>query len=153
MKKPKIIPWYNKIIKKNMPKENLVKKFLLAFIVGGGFCALAEFFHKILLYKGFSQNLSTEIVIVAAIAIAVFFTGLGLYDKLAQNVGAALSVPITGFANSVASATIEHKSEGMVLGSGSKSFMLAGAVIMFGLAAAFIVTLIKYLFLLVYLVI
>ena len=52
-------------------------------------------------------------------------------------------VPVTGFANSIASAAIEHRSEGFVLGVGSNMFKVAGSVIVFGVFAAFLVALIK----------
>ncbi|MBO1909788.1 SpoVA/SpoVAEb family sporulation membrane protein, partial [Microvirga sp. 3-52] len=49
----------------------------------------------------------------------------------------------TGFGNAVISAAIEHRSEGYVLGVGGNMFKLAGSVILFGVASAFIVALIK----------
>jgi len=64
---------------------------------------------------------------------------MGVYDKFAQWAGAGSAVPVTGFANSMASAAIEHQSEGMVLGVGGKMFKLAGPVIVFGTVAAFAV--------------
>jgi stage V sporulation protein AC len=53
---------------------------------------------------------------------------------------------VTGFANSIASAAIEHRSEGYVLGVGGNMFKLAGSVIVFGVVAAFIAGLIKTIF-------
>ena len=41
-----------------------------------------------------------------------------------------------GLANSVAAAMLEHKYEGLVLGSGCNSFKLAGAVVVFGTVSA-----------------
>ena len=48
-------------------------------------------------------------------------------------------MPVTGFANSMASAAIEHKSEGYVLGVGGQMFKIAGPVIVFGTVAAFVI--------------
>ena len=48
-------------------------------------------------------------------------------------------VPVTGFANSLASAAIEHRLEGLVLGVGGNMFKLAGSVIVFGTVAAFVI--------------
>ncbi|MGQ0517236.1 SpoVA/SpoVAEb family sporulation membrane protein, partial [Bacillus sp. D-CC] len=55
-------------------------------------------------------------------------------------------VPVTGFANSMASAALEHKSEGIVLGVATNMFKLAGSVIVFGVVGAYIIGLIRYTF-------
>ena len=67
---------------------------------------------------------------------AALLTGLGVYDRLGQICGAGLAVPISGFANSMTSAALEFKSEGLVLGTGCNAFRLAGAVIVFGIGSA-----------------
>ena len=54
-------------------------------------------------------------------------------------------MPITGFANSVASAAIEYQKEGQVFGIGVKIFTIAGPVILYGIFSSFVVGLI-YLF-------
>jgi len=77
------------------------------------------------------------------ILLSVILTSIGVYDHIAQWAGAGTAVPVTGFANSIASAAIEHRSEGFVLGVGGKMFKLAGAVIVFGVVSAFVVSLIK----------
>jgi stage V sporulation protein AC len=76
------------------------------------------------------------------ILLSVILTCFGVYDKLAQWAGAGSAVPVTGFANSMCSAALEHKSEGMVLGVGGNMFKLAGSVIVFGIVAAFVVGLV-----------
>lgn len=55
-------------------------------------------------------------------------------------------MPITGFANAVASPALEFKSEGLVLGLGAKMFIIAGPVIVYGTAASVVYGLIIYLF-------
>jgi stage V sporulation protein AC len=50
---------------------------------------------------------------------------------------------VTGFANTIASAALEHKSEGFVLGVGGNMFKLAGPVIVYGVFSAFVVALVK----------
>ena len=77
------------------------------------------------------------------ILLSVILTVLGVYDHIAQWAGAGTAVPVTGFANSMASAAIEHRTEGFVLGVGGKMFKLAGSVIVFGVFSAFIIALIK----------
>ena len=61
--------------------------------------------------------------------------------------GAGALVPITGFANGVASAAIEYKKEGQVFGIGSKIFTIAGPVILYGVVTSWILGLIFWLFL------
>lgn len=51
---------------------------------------------------------------------------------------------MTGFANSMTSAALEHRSEGLVLGVATNMFKLAGNVIVFGVVAAYIVGLIRF---------
>ena len=46
----------------------------------------------------------------------------------------------------MASAAIEHRSEGLVLGIGMNMFQLAGSVIVFGVASAYVLGLIRYAF-------
>jgi stage V sporulation protein AC len=75
--------------------------------------------------------------------ISVLLTCLGVYDHIAQWAGAGTAVPVTGFANTIASAAIEHRSEGFVLGVGGNMFKLAGSVIAFGVFSAFVVAIIK----------
>jgi stage V sporulation protein AC len=73
----------------------------------------------------------------------VLLTSLGVYDHIAQWAGAGTAIPVTGFANSMASAALEHRTEGYVLGVGSNMFKLAGSVIVFGVFSAFIIALIR----------
>lgn len=77
------------------------------------------------------------------IFISVLLTSLGIYDHIAQWAGAGTAIPVTGFANSMASAALEHRTEGYVLGVGSNMFKLAGSVIVFGVFSAFIIALIR----------
>jgi len=70
-------------------------------------------------------------------------TGLGVYDHIAQWGGGGTIVPVTGFANTITSAAVEHRSEGFVLGVGGNMFKIAGPVIVYGTFAAFIVAIIK----------
>ncbi|MNN88475.1 SpoVA protein [compost metagenome] len=80
------------------------------------------------------------------ILISVILTSFGVYDKIAQWAGAGSAVPVTGFANSMCSAALEHRSEGLVLGVGGNMFKLAGSVIVFGTVAAFFVGLLHWIF-------
>ncbi len=76
----------------------------------------------------------------------MLLSGFGVYDNIAKYAGAGTLVPITGFANAVASPALEFKSEGLVLGLGAKMFIIAGPVIVYGTAASVVYGLIIYLF-------
>ncbi len=136
--KPKPPLWYDQIIKKRTPGPPLLRNCLTAFLVGGLLCALAQTGRYLLTNNlHLEEQQASTIVMLIVVALAALFTGLNLYDKAGQWAGAGLAVPISGFANSVAAAMLEHKTEGFVLGSGCNSFKLAGAVVVFGLISAF----------------
>ncbi|NQD52019.1 SpoVA/SpoVAEb family sporulation membrane protein, partial [Bacillus altitudinis] len=82
--------------------------------------------------------------VATLILISSILTGIGIYDKIGQFAGAGSAVPVTGFANSMTSAALEHKSEGLVLGVATNMFKLAGNVIVFGVVSAYVVGIIRY---------
>ena len=90
---------------------------------------------------GMSATMSTATSLFAIIPTSIsgaLFTGLGLYDKLAEKAGAGTLVPITGFSNSVAAPALEFKTEGLVTGTAAKMFIIAGPVIVYGISASVI---------------
>jgi len=146
-KKPRPTAQYQQMMDKYVSKKRLVRNLLVAFLAGGLFAALAECADFLLQNKaGLAEQQSGAILLIVIVGATALFTGCGIYDRLGQKLGAGLAVPITGFANSVASSMLEHRSEGLVLGCGCNSFKLAGAVIVYGIAGAFVVGLIKLLF-------
>lgn len=78
------------------------------------------------------------------IVITAILTGSGLFSKIAKYAGAGTAVPITGFANSVVSPAMEFKTEGSILGTAANIFKLAGPVILYSTAAAFVYGVIYY---------
>ena len=145
MSKPKPDPWYAALIRRRLPRRPLARNFAVAFISGGLACALAELAHFALTQGGLSRDTASAWVSSCVVFLTALATGAGVYDKAGQFCGAGLAVPISGFANSVAAAMLEHKYEGLVLGSGCNSFKLAGAVVVFGTASAFAAALIAWL--------
>jgi len=128
------------------PKRSVAKNVLTAFIVGGLICMLGQILQSIFIdYFGFEESQAGSPTAAVLIIISALLTGLGIYDHIAQRAGAGTAVPITGFANSIASAAIEHRSEGYVLGVGANMFKVAGSVIVFGVFSAFVVAIIKIL--------
>ncbi len=131
---------YKKVAKKHEPPRPIVKNCLKAFLVGGTVCLIGQAIQEAFM-AGFdmtSKEASNPTVAVM-ILISVILTCLGVYDKMAQWAGAGTAVPVTGFANSMCSAALEHRAEGLVLGVGANMFKLAGSVIVFGVVAAFVV--------------
>ena len=77
--------------------------------------------------------------------LGALLTCLHLYEKLAKHAGAGTIVPITGFANSIVSPAMEFKSEGLVLGMAAKMFVIAGPVLVYGIAASVVYGLVLFL--------
>ncbi|MEC0230534.1 stage V sporulation protein AC [Paenibacillus alba] len=131
---------YQKLAKEQEPKRPVLKNCLRAFLVGGLICLIGECFTQMYIsWFGFTEKTAGNPTVASLIIISVILTSLGIYDKIAQWAGAGSAVPVTGFANSLCSAAIEHRAEGLVLGVGGNMFKLAGSVIVFGTVAAFLV--------------
>ncbi|MCT4594440.1 MAG: stage V sporulation protein AC [Anaeromicrobium sp.] len=126
------------------PKRKVLRNSLRAFVAGGIICTIGQGLQWIFIkYFDFTETTAGNPATAVLIIISVLLTGLGVYDKMAQWAGAGTVIPVTGFANTVASAAIEHRSEGFVLGVGGNMFKLAGSVIAYGVFSAFVVALIK----------
>lgn len=131
---------YKEMAKKREPKRLVLKNCFRAFIAGGVICLAGQAIQDMFVYwGGFDEKKAGNPTVAVLVVISVILTSLGVYDKISQWAGAGSAVPVTGFANSMASAAIEHRSEGIVLGVGGKMFKLAGPVIVFGTVSAFVV--------------
>lgn len=135
---------YKNFAKGRVPERPVLLNSIRAFIAGGIICTVGQGLQWLFInYFGFSEVTAGNPTVAVLIMISVLLTGLGVYDHIAQWAGAGTAVPVTGFANSVASAAIEHRTEGYVLGVGGNMFKLAGSVIAYGVFSAFVVALIK----------
>jgi stage V sporulation protein AC len=135
---------YQDFAKDREPKRPVIKNCIRAFLVGGLICAFGQILQYFFInYLGFTEKTAGNPTVAVLIIISVILTGFGVFDHIAQWAGAGTAVPITGFANTIASAAIEHRTEGYVLGVGGNMFKLAGSVIAFGVFSAFVVTIIK----------
>ncbi|KRE47158.1 stage V sporulation protein AC [Paenibacillus sp. Soil522] len=122
------------------PPRSILGNCLKAFVFGGAVCVLGQVIQEMYVHlMGMSEEAASNPTVATLILISVILTCLGVYDKIAQWAGAGSAVPVTGFANSMCSAALEHRSEGLVLGVGGNMFKLAGSVIVFGTVAAFFV--------------
>ena len=59
--------------------------------------------HEFLQKMGLSQEVTSSLTSIVMIFLGVSLTALNLYDDLGKFAGAGSIVPITGFANSIAS--------------------------------------------------
>ncbi|MFD0715031.1 stage V sporulation protein AC [Paenibacillus sp. GCM10027626] len=134
---------YQSFAKKREPSRTVWGNCFRAFLVGGTICLLGQVIQDLFVYAaGMSKTAASNPTVAVLILISVILTCLGVYDKIAQWAGAGSAVPVTGFANSMCSAALEHRSEGLVLGVGGNMFKLAGSVIVFGAVAAFVISII-----------
>lgn len=137
---------YKDFAQQREPKRPLLLNCLKAFIVGGGICAFGQILQFMYIkYFHFTEKNAGDPTAATLIIISILLTGFGVYDDVAQWAGAGSAVPITGFANTISSAAIEHRSEGYVLGVGGNMFKIAGPVIVYGVFSAFVVSIIKML--------
>lgn len=125
---------YRQHVEQSTPKYSLPLRMGKAFIIGGLICLIGQF---ILNYATNSMGLDKDTAgswcSMLLVLISVLLTGLNLYPRLVEWGGAGALVPITGFANSIASAAIEYQKEGQVFGIGCKIFTIAGPVILYGI--------------------
>ena len=127
---------YGAMVKQASPPSPLLKNCLMAFLFGGGLCMLAELIFEWGRLGGMEEKAARGLCSVSLIFLSVLLTGLQVYDNIAKIAGAGTLVPITGFANAMASPAVEFKTEGFVLGLGAKLFSIAGPVIAYGTIAS-----------------
>lgn len=129
---------YQKFVQARAKPSPLAKDCALAFAIGGGICVLGQAVMDGYAAMGLDKTDAGTATSVTLVALSVLLTGMNLYNKLGRWGGAGTLVPITGFANAVASPAIDFKSEGLVTGMAAKMFTVAGPVIVFGVAASVI---------------
>lgn len=139
---------YHELVSVHTPPRPIVRNTVRAFVVGGCICLLGQCIQTLFVrYGGFTPKDAANPTVAVLILLSVICTALGVYDRFAQWAGAGSAVPVTGFANTMASAAMEHRAEGFVQGVGGNMFKLAGAVVVFGVVSAFFVALIRYIIL------
>ena len=106
---------YDSMVKKASPNSPICMDCLQAFISGGIICSFGQVLRNWFTSIGLSQDDTGLAVSLVLIGITVLLTGFGLFGKIGKFCGAGTVVPITGFANSVASPAIEFKKEERVI--------------------------------------
>ena len=136
---------YEKIADKHKAPETRINNAFIAFLSGGVIGTLGEVIIEILGTFDISRTDATPIMITIFIFIASLSTALGFFDTLVTKFKCGLLIPITGFAHAMTRSSLDYKNEGPIYGIGSNMFKLAGSVIIYGIASAWLFGTIRYL--------
>ena len=139
---------YGRLVAHMAKPSPMGKDLLFAFLIGGGICAVGQLIQTGWQALGLDRESAGTATTMTLIFLSALFTALDCYNSLAKYAGAGTLVPVTGFANSIASPAIEFKSEGLVGpgGMASKMFTIAGPVIVYGLSASVVYGVIYWIF-------
>jgi len=136
---------YLEYVKAISPRTKQVRSLFRAFIVGGLICCIGQGIRYLLeISFGLKGDELSAYVSMIMILLGALLTGLGVYDRIGKFAGGGSIVPITGFANSVVSPAIEFKTEGFIYGTAAKMFVVAGPIIVFGIASSVLVGLLYF---------
>lgn len=129
---------YNRYVQAKIPKTKPWPSLFYSFLIGGMICLLGQGINDLILmfYPSISESSAWASTLVVLIFVASLLTGFGVYDEVGKIAGGGSIVPITGFSNSIASPSIEFKSEGIIYGICVKMFTIAGPVIVFGVVSS-----------------
>ena len=135
---------YQDYVARKAKKSPIVKDTLLAFLIGGAICVLGQGISEMWTALGLDTESTGTATSASLVFLSILLTGLNVYNKIARFGGAGTLVPITGFANAVASPAIDFKAEGFITGVGAKMFVIAGPVILYGTVASVVYGLILW---------
>ena len=109
--------------------------YLKAFIVGGLFCVIGQFFID-------RTKLTPARILVGFVVAGVVLSAVGVYEPLVEFAGAGATVPLCGFghllAKGVRAAVADRGIFGALIGGFSASAAGISAALFFGLLAALI---------------
>lgn len=110
-------------------------KFIWAFLVGGGICALSQFAMD-------TFRLTPAHTLCSLVVLGSVLGGLGLYEPLIKFAGAGASVPISSFGNALVKGALAEAERNGIIGvlTGIFEVTSAGisAAIIFGFLGALI---------------
>ena len=136
---------YQELVNKHMPKEKLLKNGIISFAIGGLMGVLGQLLIEIYsYYLNISTKDASTFMLITLIFIGCLFAALGFFDRWVKFARCGLIVPITGFAHSMMSTSLEYRREGLIAGLGSNMFKLAGSVIMFGVVSAYVFGILRF---------
>lgn len=136
---------YNEMSKKASPPSPFFRNLICAFLIGGLICTIGQGLLDLYKMAGLEEITAASTTSITLIFLSALLTGLNVYDNIAKYGGAGTLVPITGFANAMVSPALEYKTEGYVMGIGTKLFSIAGPVIVYGTSASILYGIILYL--------
>ncbi len=129
---------YIDLVESRQKKPTVLLNCLKAFAVGGAVCAIGEGLITAYTALGADEKLASSLTSITLIVTAELLTAFGVFYYIAKFAGAGTLVPITGFANAVASPAIDSSSEGYITGVAVSIFKIAGPVIVYGTVASVI---------------
>lgn len=100
---------YEAYVKSVTPVHSTWKNVLMAGISGGLICLAAQISTNCLVQTGMEEKTAALWTMLGLILLSVILTGANVFQRLARVFGAGVLVPITGFANSVASPALEYQ--------------------------------------------
>ena len=126
---------YNNYVETVTPKTSIPKALFHSFVFGGVTCMIGQGIGDIvkLIAPSMSNDMVGNISSMILVTIAILLTGIGVFDVIARQGGAGSFLPITGFANAMASASMEFKTEGLIFGTSVKLFSVVGPVVVNGI--------------------
>ena len=127
---------YNAMVQSLSPPSKIWVNVPRAYAYGGAVCCIGQAFIYLYGYLGLNTEDALTATSMTMVFLGAFLTALGVYDNIAKRGGAGTLVPITGFANAVASPALEFKTESFTLGTCTKMFTIAGPVIVYGILAS-----------------
>ncbi|MBE6607378.1 MAG: SpoVA/SpoVAEb family sporulation membrane protein [Ruminococcaceae bacterium] len=128
--------FYPKYAAHRAEKSKMLQNIVNAFLVGGTICTLGQLFFEIYHRLDADVDTSRTLASITIVLVTALLTGFGIFDDIAKHAGAGTLVPISGFANSVVAPAIDNKAEGWITGLGTKIFIIAGPVILYGTFAS-----------------
>lgn len=135
---------YNEYVKQVTPTHNLWMNMVKAFVMGGAICVVGQVILNTCKNYGLDETISGSWCSLILVLVSVLLTGFNIYPSMANWGGAGALVPITGFANGVASCAIEFQKEGQVFGIGCQIFRIAGPVILYGIFSSWVLGLVYW---------
>lgn len=113
--------------------NDMLYRFIIAFLVGGGVCAIAQ----ILIDK---TKLTPARILVSFVVAGVILTGIGIYQPFVDFAGNGATTPLTGFGYCLAKGVEDAVSKEGLIGvlTGGLKGTAGGitAAMLFGLLAA-----------------
>lgn len=140
---------YGEYVDAVTPKTSIPKALLHSFFVGGVTCVIGQGIGDVVMViaPNMPKDTVSNITSMILVTVAILLTGIGVFDVIARQGGAGSFLPITGFANAMASASMEFKTEGLIFGTSTKLFSVVGPVVVNGVVWSTVAGLINLLIL------